>query len=371
MNTEIATVSENQPFSLAPQSLDQAIQFSNQMAACGLLPAHLKDSPGNCLRLVMQASEWGMNPFGVADATSVIHGKLMYEGKLTAAVINAKGGLSKRLNYIFDGEGSNRTLKVTGTIRGEDEAREVDLTYSQACKINQNGQMQKNPDQQMCYIGARIWGRRHMPELMLGVYGDDEFSKEGNPDESPEPKAERPAPPKKSKGAAAAVSEMKQAEAEVVESEVADTEVVEDEPKTPTKKAAKQASKKAEKKEPEAKAKAEPETKKEPAKEEAKKPEPKKEKAEPLTELSAGQAIKGNFAVISTRGAVDGQKNPIRILEIKGDEFVGTAYSRDPENPHVIDEGVAYFEVSGFELPSGKVLPMIDTAKEAEEEVHF
>ena len=383
MSTEIVTTTEApaQSFSLAPNSMPEALAFSAQMAACGLIPQHLKESPANCLRLVMQASEWGMNPFSVADCTSVIQGKLMYEGKLTAAVINAKGGLSKRLNYIYKGEGNSMHLTVTGTIKGEDEPRTITLTHALACTINNNGQMQKNPEQQMSYIGARIWGRRHMPELMLGVYGDDESMGDSNaePKEAPA----RPSAPKKSKGAAAAIDEMKQADAEVVETEVADdttSEKIEAEKaeKAKAEKAEKAEKAKAEKAEKAEKAKAEKAEKAEKAKAEKAaeevevvdtsfdpEPEVEAEKPAPATVLTAGQEIRGNFAIVSTREALDGAKKKIRILEIKGDEYAGMAYSREPDNQHVCSEGVVYLELSGFKSPS-KVLTMIDSAKEAE-----
>lgn len=213
MSTEL-TVSGSAPLAFMPTTLEQALVFSEQMSKAQLLPMHLRGKPADCLRVVMQAARWQMDPFSVADKTSVIKDKLMYEGQLVSAVVNARGNLSKRLNYHFDGTANNRVLTVRGTIKGEDEPRDITLTFQQAVSINQNGQMQKNPEQQMTYIGARLWARRHMPELMLGVYSDDEMP-DGDDDE---PKnvtteggtAERPAPPARQNrrgGASAAKSD--------------------------------------------------------------------------------------------------------------------------------------------------------------------
>ena len=47
-----------------------------------------------------------MSPFAVAQSTSVIQGKLMFEGKLVSAAVQSSGILSSRLAYDFDGEGS-------------------------------------------------------------------------------------------------------------------------------------------------------------------------------------------------------------------------------------------------------------------------
>ena len=195
-------------------TLNEAVEFSSQMAKANLLPAHLKGSPADCLRVVMQASRWEMDPFAVAEKTSVISGKLMYEGQLVSAVVNSRGKLKKRLSYDFAGEGNNRVLTVSGTIASEDEARTITLTHAQACRINKNGQMQANPDQQMCYIGARLWARRHSPELMLGVYTPDEMPDNENGEVDVTPEAERvaraAAPERSKRGAAAAVAAAKE-----------------------------------------------------------------------------------------------------------------------------------------------------------------
>jgi len=180
-NAQLAVISSND---LLPSTMEAAIEFSTRMAEAKLVPVHLQKSPADCLRVVLQAARWQMDPFAVADKTSVISGKLMYEGQLMSAVVNSRGKLSKRLEYDFEGEGQSRTLTVRGTVQGEDKERTIILTHALASKINRNGQMSINPDQQMCYIGSRMWARRHTPELMLGVYVPDEM------DEDPAPGAE-------------------------------------------------------------------------------------------------------------------------------------------------------------------------------------
>ena len=42
-----------------------------------------------CLVVIEQAMRWGMSPFAVAQCTSSIGGKLMYEGKLVAAAVES------------------------------------------------------------------------------------------------------------------------------------------------------------------------------------------------------------------------------------------------------------------------------------------
>jgi RecT family len=178
MGNEVAKRQNNQG-ALLPSSLSGAMDLAKMMADSTLVPTALQKKPADCLLVIEQAMRWGMSPFAVAQCTSVIHGKLMFEGKLVAAVVNANGDLSERLNYSYSGEGQNRTIKVSGKVKSEPEPRCVDVTLKDVKTSNEL--WNKQPDQQLMYAGARIWARRHMPELMLGVYTPEEDIEDTRP----------------------------------------------------------------------------------------------------------------------------------------------------------------------------------------------
>lgn len=171
MSNEVAIQNGNSM--LAPSSMEQAIKLAEMMANANLVPTHLQKKPADCLLVIEQASRWKMSPFAVAQCTSVIQGKLMYEGKLVAAVVNANGNLIERLSFDYSGEGENRTVKVSGRFANEKEARAIEVTLKNVKTANT--MWQKQPDQQLMYSGTRAWARRHAPELMLGVYSPEEF----------------------------------------------------------------------------------------------------------------------------------------------------------------------------------------------------
>lgn len=158
---------------LMPTSMESAIRLADMMSTGKLVPTHLQKAPGDCLMVIEQSMRWGMSPFAVAQATSVIQGKLMFEGKLVAAAIQSSGILSSRLEYEFEGEGDGRAIVVSATITGETKARSIRLTLKEA--KTSNGMWTKQPDQQLVYAGTRVWARRHTPEVMLGVYSPEEM----------------------------------------------------------------------------------------------------------------------------------------------------------------------------------------------------
>ncbi len=153
---------------LVPTNVEQALHMAEQMAQADLVPQHLQGKPGNCLMVVEQSMRWQMSAFAVAQCTAVVRGKLMYEGKLVAGVINALGpkyGLQGRLRYDYEGEGPHRKVTVSAPLDGRTEAIELELAKAQT----QNECWKRQPDQQLAYAGARVWARRYMPELMLGI----------------------------------------------------------------------------------------------------------------------------------------------------------------------------------------------------------
>jgi hypothetical protein len=158
---------------LMPTSMDGAMQLAKLMATADLVPIHLQGKPGNCLLIVEQAMRWKMSPFAVAQATGIVKGKLSYEGKLVAAAIQTSGVLDGRLDYEFTGEGKDLAVVVSGRIRGETKTRTVTVTLASA--KTDNGWWAKTPEQMLTYHGARVWARRHTPEVMLGVYSPEEF----------------------------------------------------------------------------------------------------------------------------------------------------------------------------------------------------
>jgi hypothetical protein len=163
---------------LIPATLKEAMQLADVMAGARLVPVALQKSAPDCLMVIQQAVRWQMDPFAVAQECSVIQGKLMYSGKLVAAVINVRGNLEERLSFAYTGKDAERTITVSGRLRGEGSSRTATVTLKDARTANT--QWSKQPDQQLMYHGTRVWARRHMPEMMLGVFSPEEFDEATN-----------------------------------------------------------------------------------------------------------------------------------------------------------------------------------------------
>lgn len=181
---------------------EQMQRIASVMAECTMVPDHLRgywdgtgtnkkfyEFPGkttaaNCFLVVNQSVRWGMDPFAVAQCVSIVHGRICYEGKLIAAVLDAKLGLNlvPEYNdrggndfgvtiYAYDQQGkpvvNPRTaepLIIEGTV-GQWRTSHPSSPWTEA----------KNHRRQLMYRGSREWARIHRPAIMLGVYADDEI----------------------------------------------------------------------------------------------------------------------------------------------------------------------------------------------------
>lgn len=171
--TPISTAPQPTGFALVPRDMREAMDLATMMSKGKLVPAALQQSPADCLLVIEQATRWGMSPFAVAQEVSVIQGRLMHSGKIVAAAVHGSGVLQGRLTYTYTGENGALAVIVRGLLRGDAEPSEVTVRLADAKTTNQH--WVKSPQQMLAYHGARVWARRFVPEVMLGVYSPEEF----------------------------------------------------------------------------------------------------------------------------------------------------------------------------------------------------
>jgi hypothetical protein len=167
---------------------DNMYRMAEVMASSNItVPKHLQGNAGDCMALVMQASQWHMNPFAVAQKTHVVNGVLGYEAQLVAAVLNSSGLLEDRFAFTWsDGAWESVTkdknpsleknLKVTvsATLKGEASPRVLEVAMSQAT-VRNSPLWVSDPKQQLAYLAQKKWARLYAPDAILGVYTADEI----------------------------------------------------------------------------------------------------------------------------------------------------------------------------------------------------
>lgn len=144
-----------------------------------------------------------MNPFAVAQKTHVTQGGMLgYEGQLVNAVVIARAPIETRPEFTFIGDWNKILGKVeerksdkggkyyvagwkpsdeqglgvicSCLLIGEAVPREITVMMTQAYP-RFSTQWATDPQQQITYLAVRKWARRYAPDVILGVYADDEM----------------------------------------------------------------------------------------------------------------------------------------------------------------------------------------------------
>lgn len=146
------------------------------------VPQHLQNNIGDCMAIVLQAAQWNMDPFAVAQKTHLVSGKLGYEAQLVNAVVITRAPVTGRPQYEWFGDWakvigkfkekvgkSGETYRAPGwnlddenglgvrvwmTMRGETEPRVLELLLTQAT-VRNSTLWAGDPKQQLAYLAIK------------------------------------------------------------------------------------------------------------------------------------------------------------------------------------------------------------------------
>lgn len=196
------------------RTMDRMIKFAEIMATGkATIPQELRNV-GDCLAITMQAMNWKMNPFSVAQKTHFISGKIGYEAQLVAAAINNSGATKDNFHFEWFGpwenvigkfeikksdKGEYRVpgwkladeegigIRVWSTLRNEGQPRVLELLLAQA-RTRNSTLWADDPRQQLAYLAQKRWARLYAPGVILGVYTPDELEQVPEKEINPQPR---------------------------------------------------------------------------------------------------------------------------------------------------------------------------------------
>jgi hypothetical protein len=207
---ERADLMNTQPM-LDSQKFEHFQRASKALMHSSILnPSIRGSSPEQCfsnLMLIFDLSDrWKLPAVSIAQGIAIVHDKIVYEGKLITAMLQASLGV--HLQYWWTGERGTPDYRIYVSDRPFSELADPDATPAeQMDAINsllrpgvqipgwrivdgsvadwrtyQKDGRTPNPawtgtasQNQLSYRGAREWARRYESAQMLGVYGDDEM----------------------------------------------------------------------------------------------------------------------------------------------------------------------------------------------------
>jgi hypothetical protein len=196
---QIARVENIQPLFDTDQ-FEQMQRAAKALMHSSLLPESVRGAgPEQCfsnLMLVFDiAGRWNIPAASLAQSIAIVHGKVVYEGKLINAMLKGQGvdlkfhytgdrGTPGFRIYVWDQDFntlSEEDLAALAPNRYPRGARMIDGAVSDWQTFDKSG-TKPNPAwtgasqrNQLAYRGAREWTRLYEPGHLLGVYGEDEI----------------------------------------------------------------------------------------------------------------------------------------------------------------------------------------------------
>lgn len=160
----------------SPAHLQAMVTFADMMAKSSVtVPDHLKGKPADCLAIAMQATQWGMNPYAVAQKTHIVSGRLGYEAQLVNAVVQQSGAIVGAFHYEYQGTGEAIECRVGAVLRGQEAITWGEWLKNKDVTTRNSPLWKVNPKQQLGYLQVKNWARLYAPGAILGVYTPDEL----------------------------------------------------------------------------------------------------------------------------------------------------------------------------------------------------
>lgn len=158
------------------KDMAEVMEFAKLLAIAGTaMPKHLRGNVGACLAVTIQALEWRMSPIAVANKSYEVNDRIAYESQLIHAVVEARAPLKQRLRKRYTGEGQTLKCFVVGHFKGEIDPIEYESPAVSEIKVQNSPLWKSDPRQQLWYYSVRAWARANCPDVLLGIYAEDEL----------------------------------------------------------------------------------------------------------------------------------------------------------------------------------------------------
>ena len=160
---------------LAFKSMGEVLEFSKLMSLSKqAVPKHLRAEPGACMAITLQALNWRMDPFAVANKSYMVNDRIAYEAQLIHAVIEQRAPIKGRIKGRLQGKDATRQW-ILSTITSDGDTLEYEGPEIGKITTKNSPLWKADPDQQLWYYSVRAMCRRHFPDVILGVYEKEEI----------------------------------------------------------------------------------------------------------------------------------------------------------------------------------------------------
>lgn len=142
-------------------------------AAGGFVDQKLRADRGACVAVAYMSALHGTDLIGTASQAYSANGRLAFMAQYINALVQRH--LAERPTYTYQGQGATRAVHIAAVPKNETKALPYSSPQVGQIKVRNSPLWITDPDQQLGYYGIRAWARRHMPDVLLGIYAVEEL----------------------------------------------------------------------------------------------------------------------------------------------------------------------------------------------------
>lgn len=162
-------------------AFDNAQRIAKSLASSSLVPTQFQGQTGyaNCLVALEIAGRMNLSPLQVMQNLHIIHGRPSWSSQFIIALINGCGRFEP-LQYKMTGKGDDLACKCTAKeINSGQELEGPTVTMAMAkaegWSTKAGSKWRTMPDLMIRYRAASMFGRLHIPDLLVGItYSQEE-----------------------------------------------------------------------------------------------------------------------------------------------------------------------------------------------------
>ena len=159
-------------------TFDLAQTMAQVLAKSSLVPREYQGNVGNCMIAMELANRLSMSPIMVMQNLYIINSRPSWSSQFIIAMINSSNRYKTELRFEYLGEGENHGCYAYAIDKTGKKIEGPLITYKIAKEegwVTKNGSKWKTmPKVMMRYRAASFFGRAHCPDLLMGIYAEEE-----------------------------------------------------------------------------------------------------------------------------------------------------------------------------------------------------
>ena len=180
MSTEIIKSEYNEGMSIFTNAklFGEIGTIAKVLAESSIIPTDFQKNIPNVLIALEMAIRMKTSPMQVMQNLYVVNGRPAWSSQYIIAVINASGKYKHELKFEFSGKGETLSCFAWTTTKDDDRLEGPTITWAMAeaegWTARKGSKWQTMPEVMIRYRAASFFGRLYCPDLIMGIYAEEE-----------------------------------------------------------------------------------------------------------------------------------------------------------------------------------------------------